>query len=578
MSESSLPYSLANQVESNYYNLKRQMLVCLHARRFDQALLFADLASKLSFFVPFGVWQDDELEDWLAQFLPQMEITPIRSTFQPSGARKRVLHLVPKLFAGGGYRMALIANVRALAADFDQIVLNTASSTSELDCGFVDALRETGAQVVHCRLTGYLDHAEQVASAIQSACTDVILNYATTAPSDFLAMAWTKENLHIPVIRFNYGDSYPILGKRHADVWVEMRELGAEFSRRFRQIASPVVLPLPVPERNSRSTSRLELGIPEDATVSLTISPYWKLIGDSQCDYFKGVLDLLDTRPAHHHLLVSPDLPLSVLENIQAHRAGARFHVLGYRSDLDALMRVSDVAIEGFPLIGATVRLELVAARMPLLAWQNSAFSGFGDTDEVPPNYPFAVSTIQDWSIKARQLIDTPAVREYAVQWLDDNAKKTITVDAYKRDLLAMVESAIQRNFAEVFATFPSQRWTHPIRYDVEYVCAQGLASHPTLGKSQFDLATQIGQPLTLTERWRIWTSMLALFRLSHPNNRTSNKQKTEMIFWFYSFVWLTLGSEPYTKFIRKIPSLKAKWFARLSRKVYDKHRCRCLI
>lgn len=551
---------LSQSVSLIYANLKGYAYQAACMNRVEQALLFAHLASRLAFFVPFGMWQDDEMEAWLVKFVRKMHI-PIRTMPAVSGSckRKRVLHLAPKLVAGGGYRLALLANVRALASEYDQIVLNSSSSSEVIDEDFVISLQNSGAEVIQCHFSGYIEHAIEIARAIQSTGADIILNYATFSPSDFMACAWVKAKLNRPIVRFNYGDSYPILGKYTADVWVEMRQVGAEFSKRFRGIASPIVLPLPVPARNTFPLSRAELGLPENATVSLTVSPYWKLVSTDRCNYFDSILEILDANPTHHHLLVCPDIPLTLRQQVVRHPAGIRLHILGYRTDIDALMRIADLAIEGFPLIGATVRVEYVAAGLPVLAWTNAKFSGFGDTDEIPPDYPFAASSPNAWREKAQALLESNLVRQNAAQWLQENAVEPLTVQDYTSELNLIISGAIAMNQDSAPQRLPERLWRHELRYDTEYVCSQALAAHPLLAKSQVMIAIAQGPSLNFHERWKIGVHLSELARLPKRNGIYWDSSKTQLgsVFRLCVVIWLFVGSRNYFRFLKQFLHLQ---------------------
>ncbi len=180
-------------------------------------------------------------------------------------------------------------------------------------------------------------------------------------------------------------------------------------------------------EESSRLRIRSELGIPEDATVLLTVGQIGLRKG---LDTLAEVAQCLtDIRPGVHWLLAgerfsqkaeSVEFEAQVLRDFSACAPALKLHRLGYREDIPDLMRASDLLVHGArqePL--GRVLLEAAASRLAIVA------TDVGGTGEIITDGESGLLTPVDSS---------EAITSAIVRLIDDERlREEFAANAYRR-------------------------------------------------------------------------------------------------------------------------------------------------
>jgi glycosyltransferase involved in cell wall biosynthesis len=180
-------------------------------------------------------------------------------------------------------------------------------------------------------------------------------------------------------------------------------------------------------EESARLRIRRELGIPEDATVLLTVGQIGLRKGlDTLAEVAQRLAEL---RPGIHWLLAgerfsqkaeSIEFEAQVLRDFSACAPALKLHRLGYREDIPDLMRVSDLLVHGArqePL--GRVLLEAAASSLAIVA------TDVGGTGEI----------ITDGESGLLTPVDSPeAITSAIVRLIDDERlREEFAANAYRR-------------------------------------------------------------------------------------------------------------------------------------------------
>ncbi len=166
-----------------------------------------------------------------------------------------------------------------------------------------------------------------------------------------------------PVALVNHADHIFWMGGSVADMIVNQRRIGMEWSEERRYARNNVVLPVPLrqrPRTSSRREARTQLGIPQDQVVLLSVGRACKYIPTGRHNFVRAAGEILDRDPTAHLYLVGVSRP--DLEGTFESDPHDRLHFVGPVPDASPYQQVADVYLEGFPFGSQTALLEAAMA------------------------------------------------------------------------------------------------------------------------------------------------------------------------------------------------------------------------
>ena len=311
-------------------------------------------------------------------------------------------------------------------------------------------------------------------------------------PNDVLALAACllyRRASGAELIFYDHADTYFWLGASLADRLIEYRPVGAAVAREKRGVAAEKISFVPPTSRSRHSpdVARASLGVPDGATVSLTVAAYYKTRPDGHWDYARTVSRVLAAHPRHHHLLVGHGPPADE-EALREGLPEGRARLLGKRTDVDALLRAADLVIESFPLMGGVFRLDALREGRPVVAVSHPAWPLIFDTGAFPDGYPFVASSNEEVERMSAALIGDAALRAETGARLRARFEERFSHAAVAR---ALEEALAGRPFEGAPAgplEYDPARFTHllsPARLNalaVEVMVAADLGYAPPLG------------------------------------------------------------------------------------------------
>lgn len=403
-----------------YGVLKNVAVDSYKAGKIEESVTFSDICINLAYHIPFGKYNHNTIEYMLEKISQtSLKADKLVNTKMEDVVNKSIIYISPKLTGGGGYQMMNKKFIDFLDNDVNQIVINTQSSSTKIDPDYIAHLRKMGASIINISdHSSPLKRAQELFDLIRSYNSPIIFNFSTKSVVDYLALIKIKKYMKTPIFWFNIGDYNPILGLKMSDYWVEYRRIGITFSKQFRGINKLYYLPLPIPKRNNVALKKKYFGIPNNSSVSVTVTPFYKLINDSTPNYFDYLYYLLKKEENHYHILICPGLDNRILNKFDK-ILSKRLILLGYREDLDSIFQICDFGIESFPMFGGIVRKEMINYSLPFINIRNHKLDIFSLSDEVDEDYPLFVKNLKEFEYIVSSLIHNTSIHTSWKEYID---------------------------------------------------------------------------------------------------------------------------------------------------------------
>lgn len=387
---------------------------------FDDALFWHCAAATTAWTHPFDHWRDDDVERSLGRIA--------RALAKPRATRPRGDRLVVQtsyLVDGGGHSELILMLVEE-ASGFEKYVVSSEWHDSHALAPTMLASLRAPALLCPQGLTPSRKVLWVYEQLAEVAPASIILN---TAPNDVIsvtACAMYREGGGARVLYYDQAETFYWCGAAFVDRLLEWRRYGALVAERLRGTSSDAIRLVPPfsRERNSARVGRAELGVPEGATLSISVGNYPKFMPDGYFDYAATVGRLMDEHPTHYHIVVGHG-PRG--DELKGRLKSGRVLWLGRRTDVDALLAASDFVIESFPLMGGLFRLDAMKAGRPMVAVSHPAWPAAFDTDAFGEDYPFVAASNEQILEHCRALIADESLRREVGESLRGRYETTFT-------------------------------------------------------------------------------------------------------------------------------------------------------
>lgn len=371
----------------------------------DDAIFWHCAAATVAWTHPFDKWQDADADrsiERIALALPR----------EPSVAQPDRLAIITSNIVDGGGHVELLRLWLESARGFEQSVISSEWQDSRL-LG-ADTLASLSARhAVHLcprqitptqKVSWLYERLSEIRPG--KVLLDVFPNDVVGLAAAIMYRAASDAEL----ILYDQGETYFWCGASLVDRVFEWRAAGAHIARSLRGIDAGRIHLVPPASRSRHSApvSRGELGIPEGSTLSLTVGNYPKFKPDGCFDYAATLDRVMSEHTDHYHLIVGYGHYEDELKSRLKHE---RVLWLGRRTDVDALLEVSDFVVESFPLMGGMFRFDVIRAGRPVVAVSHPAWRLAFDTGALPPDYPFLAGSNEQVVEHCRTLIADEALR-----------------------------------------------------------------------------------------------------------------------------------------------------------------------
>jgi hypothetical protein len=221
-----------------------------------------------------------------------------------------------------------------------------------------------------------------------------------------------------PVVYVNHADHAFWTGRSVADAVFDIRDSGHAWTESYRRVSRGRIVPIPLTDASQGAAQRTpagqlearkQLGLPEAATILLTVGNAFKYEPMGGLDFTDVARRILQEHPQARLVAVGPGRRGQWKQAALATKG--RLMPMGVHHDLASFHRAADIYLEGFPSGSLTACLEaglagLPCVRAPELVPLPCASDGVA-FDAVP-----RPTGIEDYIARARILIQDRAGRE----------------------------------------------------------------------------------------------------------------------------------------------------------------------
>jgi hypothetical protein len=308
----------------------------------------------------FGALSSQSLETELLQTAAHLPLPKRRSDAR---SRPHWLHVLSEAYATLGH-----TNLCRRWIQYDPGVIHDVmlvSQRSEIPANLVATVKNAGGE---CRSLDFAAPLLQRAADLRQYAwenADVVVLH--THPDEVLANVAFGVNGGPPVLLLNHADHAFWVGCAVADLVLDIRMSGQQWTKRVRGVDRSVLLPIPLvdsgdPETKNSSLSRdgralrKALGIPDDATIVLTVGSASKYKSVPGLDFVATALEIVRRCDNTYLVAVGPRDEGPWRSARQA--THGRVRAVGYQPDSALFCRGSDLYLEGFPAGSLTALLE----------------------------------------------------------------------------------------------------------------------------------------------------------------------------------------------------------------------------
>jgi len=263
-----------------------------------------------------------------------------------------------------------------------------------------------------------------------------------------------------PVVYVNHADHEFWVGGAVADLVLDIRESGQEWTRALRAIPRTQILPIPLEEdpillggpesvAALRREVRQSLGVNDDEMLLLTIGSARKYLPMQGLSFLEAAEHILQRCPKAKIVAVGPK-PVAEWQAV-SQRTGGRLLAVGNQSDLGRFHAAADLYLEGMPAGSLTALLEVCLAGVPCVRApaqvrppHSSDGSAFASVEQ-----PESVAAYVDEVVA---LVNQPATRRTRGERLQRQVRDTHCEGGWSK-LLAEIVSALP----QVHSTYPDQ-------------------------------------------------------------------------------------------------------------------------
>jgi hypothetical protein len=359
------------QIAANYrifeHLVQKSQRYLTHSR-YDAAATFAEVAAHFATWNHTGLFASSALERLLAT-IASRAIPHTDSVVQASvTGRTRVVH-VASMVAGLAGLQHLLRRWIQHDNNSSHTVIVSQPSRGSCPPSLAEEVAASGGEIheVGNESTSLVGRARRIRELAQAG--DIaVLHLQTEDVAPILAFAGWHERP--PVMLVNHADHAFWLGASVVDLVVNLRESGLTLCRTRRGIDRerlgllPTLLDPPARHISKREARRV-LGIPETATVLLSVARSVKYTPRSEDSFAAAIVPVLQQHPDSHLCVVGPS------HEGEWHRCsqqtGGRIKAFGRRSDTSTFFQSADIYVDSFPLPSVTSLLEAATYGLPVL-------------------------------------------------------------------------------------------------------------------------------------------------------------------------------------------------------------------
>lgn len=432
---------------STFSDLKAQTKKLCAGKDANCAAALAQIAADYAWKNPTGQLASPELEEMLIGLRLRFLAAGVRN--QPTESqRKHVLHVLTAAFRLGGHTRFVWRWIQQDAERTHSVAL-TGQRGAPVPIQLEQAVSAAQGRMhfLDEQRGGLLQRAEYLRELSREA-EFVILH---VHPCDVVPVLSFAENRTRPrTIYVNHADHVFSIGLSTSDVVANIRDSGYVTSSRRRGINADrnTILPIPLGQMErtrTRADAKRSLGIPDEATVLLSVADTSKYKPIGNISFYSAVRPVLERYAQAHLVLVGPSNDDDQWEEA-VRRFPNRVRLMGKREDTSVFYEAADIYLNSFPFASLTSVLEAGNFGVPLVTFfpYPEAASVLGADDIALQNCMLQATTLDGYKDALGELIEDPKRRSSLGQLTQDCVRETHCGDGWRRHLELQYDKASQ--------------------------------------------------------------------------------------------------------------------------------------
>ncbi len=397
--------------------------LALRSGDLDHALLSAHAAAQLAYHYHFGLWVDPRIERLARDAGAEIAASlPGSTENEQSPHPERMVHLASVLKDAGGHTEVIRQWVAAIGETRREqyVVSSELQDSRALGAAALAAVEASSASVALCPPgLAASGRARWLAGRLLELRPGAVILHID--PADVFAVAAihaARRYASFKIYFYNHSDHTFSVGVELAQRVFHSRVEAVGHSIRHRGVAAQHAryAPLTIDPVGEAGVERASLGVPAGVTLSISAANFYKTVPDDHWSFGEILGELLEAEPNHHHLLVGGGVRRHKWHLVRAlarrsQDVRSRVHWLGTRRDLPALFGAADFLIDSAPLSGSTIRIQAMAAGLPIVATHHASNPLMSWTSAFYDGYPLIATSNEDVVRLARDLIHQPELR-----------------------------------------------------------------------------------------------------------------------------------------------------------------------
>ena len=344
----------------------------------------------------------------------------------PAPSHKKIALLASELYDTGGHTPCILAMVKSLHEDVDIHLF-----ISKKDNTLTYAPRKTKEIQNYIDISFAESNDKEMASQLRTVYNNIIsfnpsIIFVFIHPDDILmtaVIALVKKHTGIKIIYFNHASHFPNLGMTFADLVLEGLPAAQYVTEHYRGIRKCHVIGLQSQakedtvyySREKLSQVRSELGIPQEALLTMSGASSYKFFKGDESPYFSMICDLLVIEKKLHHIVIAnlTEEQKAIVDTLFSHYRSAyhRLHIIPQTPDFEILFQCADVLIDSFPVSSALTQIDLMRLKVPTVVKINKANALYSFHEYMPKNYPYMFDNEEDMKAGIQSLLGDPQKR-----------------------------------------------------------------------------------------------------------------------------------------------------------------------
>ena len=437
-----------------YNELKSLAYSAFKKGNYENTLKYIYYAASYAWVVHFGLWCDDDLENLLVKIGKYMKKKLISKSNKNNGKKDyKVAYLTSILRDVGGHNILLKHWTNILSERYknQDLYISKSDRNPLYYPNLRKSLIEKGTRIFELKTNlSFIERIKRLINLIEYNSPNILILF--THPNDVTIIpALTALTKKPYTIFFNHADHTFWLGKIISDCIIEQRIEGAKFSKKFRRIeVNQYVIPL-TSNIKPLKFSKKKFGIPENATLSISVGGIMKVESPSEHNYYKTIELILKKFPNHYHMLVTNYPPKTIPKELTnaSEDVIKRFIINGPFPNLEPIYGVGDFLIDTFPIGGGMVIVDAMACSLPIVAFRSKKFSIVSDGGgELPTNYSFLTFKYKDFVNRIFQLIQDPQLRRDVGESLYKHYQQNLSPKVVNKLLFDIIDGNVKKNDA----------------------------------------------------------------------------------------------------------------------------------